>query len=187
MKASVPFQNSNQRIPRSLFPSTYRKKLNRSLVCVSQLQDYNEIVINRRQIVLLSGTLQGVTLLSQNAQAGIFEQGFKEGTLPQGYVDTTTKLVDKLQESIQVELDGAEEREVRRKADSAKDLVKEFVRKWRDDPRVRSDASYIGVSGALQELGQFYMKNGQRSRLSQQVADSVLRQLRQAETALSKQ
>eukprot|EP01025_Chloroclados_australasicus_P033412 TRINITY_DN3408_c0_g1_i5.p2 TRINITY_DN3408_c0_g1~~TRINITY_DN3408_c0_g1_i5.p2 ORF type:complete len:191 (+),score=11.28 TRINITY_DN3408_c0_g1_i5:66-638(+) len=138
----------------------------------------------RRQFV--ATTLIGTVGICKFAKAGIFGDAV-ESRLPKGYLDTTTKLVSNLKESIETELGGAEEREVRRKADSAKEQVREFVSKWRDDPRVKADASYVNVTGALQELGQFYMKYGQRSRLSESVANSVIQQLNSAELALNTQ
>ncbi|KXZ54350.1 hypothetical protein GPECTOR_5g431 [Gonium pectorale] len=89
-----------------------------------------------------------------------------------------------LAESIEAEASGASEAEVRRKADPAKDTVREFVRKWRDNPRVSSDITHAELKEALAELGEFYMAYGQRTKLSTPVRDSVLKHLAAARAAI---
>jgi hypothetical protein len=104
--------------------------------------------------------------------------------LPRGYTDTARSLVDALRDSIDADLSGAPEREVRRKADPAKDLVRRFVGEWRDAAVVRDEESYVQLSAAIQELGQFYAGQGQRARLSERVGLAVLARLEAAEGAL---
>ncbi|GAB4820470.1 hypothetical protein N2152v2_007516 [Parachlorella kessleri] len=101
-----------------------------------------------------------------------------------GYQEFAVKLIQSLEDAIQVDLDGAEEREVRRKADPAKNLVREFVQKWRDAPLLQEQQSHRRISDTIQQLGRFYQTNGVRARLSQDVGSQLLRQLHQAEEAL---
>lgn len=104
--------------------------------------------------------------------------------LPKGYLDTARSLVIALRDAVDTDLSGAEEREVRRKADPAKELVREFMTKWKDAPLVKDDVSYTQLTGAIKDLGEFYMKNGQRSRLSESVGQALLTRLDAAENAL---
>ena len=104
--------------------------------------------------------------------------------LPQGYQDTARSLVIALRDAVDADLSGAEEREVRRKADPAKDLVRQFMSRWRDVPIVREDPSYTQLTGTIKDLGEFYMKNGQRARLPEDVGKALLARLDVAEGAL---
>ncbi|KAK9825441.1 hypothetical protein WJX81_008200 [Elliptochloris bilobata] len=104
--------------------------------------------------------------------------------LPKGYPEFALKLVGALRDAVELDLEGADEREVRRKADPAKALVKEWVSRWRDERTVTSEASYKQISAALQQLGEFYMRKGQRARLPRADGDQLLRRLGAAELAL---
>jgi len=104
--------------------------------------------------------------------------------LPRGYLDTARSLVEALRDAVDTDLSGAPEREVRRKADPAKDLVRQFMTKWKDVPLVRDDVSYTQLTEAIKELGEFYIKNGQRSRLPENVGQALLARLEAAENAL---
>ena len=50
--------------------------------------------------------------------------------LPKDFVQLAYDLIDALRDAIEADLSGAPEREVRRKADPAKDLVKRFINSW---------------------------------------------------------
>ena len=100
------------------------------------------------------------------------------------YEDTALKLVAALREAISTDLSDAEERQVRRAADPAKSLVREFLTRWKGSPVVEGQESYRQLSAAIQQLGAFYQANGQRSRLSSEVGQAVLDTLDAAEAAL---
>jgi len=89
-----------------------------------------------------------------------------------------------LRDAIDADLDGLPEYEVRRKADPAKDLVKTFMTRWKDVPVVKEDPSYAQLIQSIQELGQFYQKNGQRARMNLSTGKSILDHLEAAEVAL---
>mmetsp|Transcript_9059 Transcript_9059/g.16337 ORF Transcript_9059/g.16337 Transcript_9059/m.16337 type:complete len:209 (-) Transcript_9059:161-787(-) len=108
----------------------------------------------------------------------------EEGGLPKGYAKLAPKLVDSLLDSIQLEEEGANEFEVRRKADEAKPLVREFVAKWKEDSRLSGERSQKEIKEGLRLLGEFYMKNGQRVALPRAVVDEVRGHLLAAKAAL---
>ncbi|GBF98266.1 hypothetical protein Rsub_10929 [Raphidocelis subcapitata] len=104
--------------------------------------------------------------------------------LPRAYQQTVKQLARALREALDTEAAGAKEFEVRRKADPAKDLAKQFMRRWQDDPRVAGDATHDEMKLALSELGGFYQKNGPRSRLTEEAAAGVRAHLDAVEAAL---
>eukprot|EP00878_Enallax_costatus_P015383 GHUV01016114.1.p1 GENE.GHUV01016114.1~~GHUV01016114.1.p1 ORF type:complete len:198 (+),score=26.86 GHUV01016114.1:98-691(+) len=104
--------------------------------------------------------------------------------LPKAYQRTMHKLVKALRTSIEAEAAGAKEFEVRRKADGAKDLVREFVKTWQDNAAVAGDVTHNEMRVAISELGRFYQKNGPRSRLDASTKDSILGHLAAVEAAL---
>lgn len=104
--------------------------------------------------------------------------------LPRAYTQTVKQLSKALKDAIEAESNGAKEFEVRRKADPAKDLAKQFMRKWQDNPVVAGQAHHDEMRSALQELGLFYQKNGPRIRLSPEAAAAILGHLDAAEAAL---
>ncbi|PNH09459.1 Kinesin-like protein KLP1 [Tetrabaena socialis] len=61
------------------------------------------------------------------------------------YRQLVKRLSDGLRESIEAEASGAAESEVRRKADPAKEAVREFVGRWRDNPRVTRDLTHVQI------------------------------------------
>lgn len=73
---------------------------------------------------------------------------------------------------------------MRRKADGARDSVRQFIDKWKRDPRVRDSEACIETAAALEELGQYYMRRGQRAALDRDSAVSILAHLAAAEAAL---
>lgn len=105
-------------------------------------------------------------------------------TVPKGYIVTAQKLVDSLREAISTDLSDAEEREVRRAADPAKNLVREFLQRWKGNPLVTGEESYAQLTGAIQQLGAFYKASGQRTRLTPEVGQAILDSLDAAEAAL---
>ncbi|KAG2485918.1 hypothetical protein HYH03_015362 [Edaphochlamys debaryana] len=111
-------------------------------------------------------------------------QAANEIKLPQEYRQLVKRLSEDLGKSIEAEGSGASEAEVRRQADPAKDAVREFVRKWRDNPRVNTDATHAEIKEALNELGEFYLTYGQRTPLTAPVREGVLGHLRAAREAL---
>jgi Photosystem II Pbs27 len=74
--------------------------------------------------------------------------------------------------------------QVRKKADGAKDPVRQFMSKWKGKASVESAPAYAETAQALEELGQYYMKRGQRSALDRTTANSVLAHLERAEASL---
>ena len=107
-----------------------------------------------------------------------------EALLPRDFVDTAYDLIDALKESIEVDLSGAPEREVRRKAEPAKDLVKRYINTWSGASAIADTTACKEIRLAVQELGEFYRVQGQRKRMSKEVADSILNHLSVAESAL---
>lgn len=74
--------------------------------------------------------------------------------------------------------------QVRRAADPAKNLVREFLTRWKGNPLVSGEESYAQLTSAIQQLGAFYQANGQRARLTPAVGQAVLDTLDAAEAAL---
>ncbi|KAI7845229.1 hypothetical protein COHA_001273 [Chlorella ohadii] len=77
--------------------------------------------------------------------------------------------------------------QVRRAADPAKSLVREFLGRWKDNPAVAGEESYVQLTSAIQQLGTFYQRNGQRARLTSEAGQAVLDALDAAEAALPAQ
>jgi hypothetical protein len=74
--------------------------------------------------------------------------------------------------------------QVRKSAESAKAPIREFISKWKLDARVQGDIIFTETAQALEELGQYYLKKGQRAALDNSTANSVLRHLNAAEVQL---
>lgn len=104
--------------------------------------------------------------------------------LPKDFVTLAYDLIDALRESIETDLSGAPEREVRRKAEPAKDLVKRFINTWGGASAIAETTACSEIRLAVQELGEFYKTQGQRAGLTSDVASSILAHLDQAEKAL---
>jgi len=104
--------------------------------------------------------------------------------LPANYVKFARKLLSALRDSIEADLSPANEAEVRRKADPAKMLVKEWVANWRDVRAVSGEVSFKQIKESLQILGDFYLKKGQRTRLPPELGSELLRRLDAASAAL---
>lgn len=104
--------------------------------------------------------------------------------LPKTYQRTMHRLVKALRDTIETEAAGAKEFEVRRKADGAKDLVKEFVGKWQDNGDVAGDLTHTEMKDAISELGRFYQAKGPRARLDTSTRDSILAHLAAVEAGL---
>lgn len=100
------------------------------------------------------------------------------------YQDTARRLVRVLQESITKDLSGAEEREVRKAAEPAQDLMRQVMGRWGSSAAVRGSASYAALTAAIGELGEYYRKAGARARMSEAAGNSILRHLAEAEEAL---
>ena len=74
--------------------------------------------------------------------------------------------------------------QVRRRADNAREPVREFLTRWKSDSRVIGSRTYGEMSGTLSDLGQYYMKRGQRSAIDRETADKLLARLDVAEGGL---
>jgi len=131
---------------------------------------------SRRQW-LKAGALAGVMLAhsqSQAASAGSLIAEYEESKLPKGYLELSSKLAEALREAIEMDMSDAKEIEVRRKADTAKGLVKDWLSDWRDNGLVSTSTSHRQIKSTILQLGQFYSKNGQRARLSSEVGRTLL-------------
>lgn len=89
-----------------------------------------------------------------------------------------------LREAIQAEIDGAGEFEVRKKADPAKEIVKDFISSFKSDSAEGQSESYAAISEALRELAAFYKSKGPRAALPSSVSRSILDKLQRAEDSL---
>lgn len=132
---------------------------------------------NRRRALLL-------TVLGASLTSGTRPKPSDAAELPDAYAETALSLIRTLRDAIEADLDGLPEYEVRRKADPAKDLVKTFMTRWKDAPVVKEDPSYAQLIQSIQELGQFYQRNGQRARMNLRTGKSILDHLEAAEVAL---
>lgn len=75
--------------------------------------------------------------------------------------------------------------QVRRKAEPAKDLVRDWTGRWgTGGAGVGGTASHEALSAALRDLGSFYKAAGARARLDAATADAVLAALDAAEAGL---
>ncbi|CAG9466233.1 unnamed protein product [Pedinophyceae sp. YPF-701] len=97
--------------------------------------------------------------------------------LPKEYVRSARKVVTAVSEAIEAEREGASETEVRRKAGPAQDSVKAFLGRYRDDKRLQDEETYLQISSVLKDMGQFYLKNGQRAKFPPELAQSILDRL----------
>lgn len=104
--------------------------------------------------------------------------------LPKDFVKLAHDLIDALRESIETDLSGAPEREVRRKAEPAKDLVKRFINTWGGSSAISETTACSEIRAAVQELGEFYRTKGQRAGMTSEVAKRILDHLDEAEKAL---
>jgi len=104
--------------------------------------------------------------------------------LPSDFVDLAYDLIDALRDSIDADLSGSPEREVRRKAEPAKDLVKRYINTWSGASAIADSTACQEIRTAVQELGEFYRSNGQRQRMTEGVATSILKHLETAEASL---
>lgn len=116
----------------------------------------------------------------EDSQAAVEPSSIK---LPKAYTSLAEKIASSLRDSIEAEAQGAPEAEVRRKADPAKESVKEFVAKWRGDSRVSWHPSHEELLGMVTELGAFYRQAGPRSKMSLQVRESILSHLDRMEAS----
>jgi hypothetical protein len=105
-------------------------------------------------------------------------------TVPRGYRNTVEGLITSVRDALDADDRGAPERDVRRRADPARERVREFVGKWRDSPVVSGTVYHEEVKAAIAELGAFYSKAGPRAAVTRDVRASVLAHLERAEAAL---
>jgi len=104
--------------------------------------------------------------------------------LPKAYRENVHQIIKSVRESFDAESEGAKENEVRRKADPAKENVREFVAKWRDSDRVKWHDSHEEIVAAITELGKFYQTAGPRAKIPEDVKAKVRDHLHKAEAAL---
>eukprot|EP00892_Ulva_mutabilis_P008702 jgi/Ulvmu1/6203/UM028_0059.1 len=104
--------------------------------------------------------------------------------LPTDFVSLERKLIQSLRESIQLQQEGATESEVRKSAENAKGPIKEFLGKWKTDQRVEGNLAWLETAKAIEELGQYYIRRGQRAALDKSTAASILKHLDAAENVL---
>jgi hypothetical protein len=104
--------------------------------------------------------------------------------LPKDFVQLAYDLIEALRDAIDADLSGAPEREVRRKADPAKDLVKRFINSWSGSSAIADTTACSEIRAAVQELGEFYRINGQRAGMTNEFAERILGHLTEAEKAL---
>jgi len=131
-----------------------------------------------------------------SAPAASFLPDLPAAPLPQRYVDLTRRLVADLRTAITTETAGADEFEVRRAAEPAKEAVKEWVGAYGRAASASSSStsstvvavdgtpSHVAIQAALKTLGSFYGSKGQRARLDGATADAVLATLAAAEDGL---
>ncbi|KAG1681602.1 hypothetical protein FOA52_014110 [Chlamydomonas sp. UWO 241] len=105
--------------------------------------------------------------------------------LPKAYTSVVEAIIVSLRDSLDAEAFEASEAAVRRKADPAKEAIKTFVSRWRDDERVNSHPSHVAITAAVTELGAFYSKAGARARMTTPVRTSIYGHLDAAEAALA--
>ena len=74
--------------------------------------------------------------------------------------------------------------QVRKSAENAKGPIKEFLGKWKTDQRVEGTVVWLETAKAIEELGQYYIRRGQRAALDKSTATSILRHLDAAENVL---
>lgn len=85
---------------------------------------------------------------------------------------------------MQAEQDGAPESEVRRKADPARERVRDFLSRYRGDRAIEASASFEAVSAILRDLGAYYQERGPRAALTADFAIDLLLRLDAAESLL---
>ncbi|CAK0785118.1 hypothetical protein CVIRNUC_008324 [Coccomyxa viridis] len=139
-----------------------------------------QICIQRRHLLMLPAACS-LLLAAQQSQAAFADEAIK---LPKGYEEFAGKLIGALQDAIEADLSDMEERQVRRKADPAKNLVKSWIQDWKDVSDVQQEISHKELSGVIRQLGDFYKKQGQRSRLPRSVGEGLLAKLGAAQNAL---
>lgn len=74
--------------------------------------------------------------------------------------------------------------QIRKKADMAKEPIRQFINTWKENPRVKGTVLHKELTAALEELGQFYMKNGQRTPIDKSTSAAILNHLNRAEMQL---
>ena len=146
----------------------------------SYLHQENNLVLARRDSLCLGLSL----VLTNLGVRGASADSIDPSELPRDFVDLAYDLIDALRDSIDADLSGSPEREVRRKAEPAKDLVKRYINTWSGASAIADATACREIRIAVQELGEFYRSNGQRQRMTDSVAASILKHLETAQNAL---
>ncbi len=120
--------------------------------------------------------------------ARLFEGGAaraeETSNLPKSYVKLAREIEKTLRSTIELEVEGASDAEIRRSGEPVKALYRELLGKYDADARVSGDASYLALTDAFLELGNFYRANGPKARLTNAVRASVLDKLDAVQGAL---
>ena len=187
-------------LPRAtMFSHRYAPTKVRTTTCrVTQTTQEQPVIASRRALLAQVATLsvltissgvcpvpsraEGVASSSINIDPSNFD--FPVIELPKDFVDLAYDLIDALRDAIETDLSGAPEREVRRKAEPAKDLVKRFINTWSSSSAIAETTACSEIRAAVQELGEFYRTKGQRAGMTKDVANSILEHLSEAEKAL---
>eukprot|EP00227_Mantoniella_beaufortii_P016856 CAMPEP_0197591574 /NCGR_PEP_ID=MMETSP1326-20131121/13788_1 /TAXON_ID=1155430 /ORGANISM="Genus nov. species nov., Strain RCC2288" /LENGTH=221 /DNA_ID=CAMNT_0043157095 /DNA_START=63 /DNA_END=728 /DNA_ORIENTATION=- len=110
-----------------------------------------------------------------------------EGVLPKDYTDKARAVVNTLTASLEFEAVGKPSDADRfRKADPAKEAIKEFVKDWASSPMVQGERAHDDIVVALRELGAFYKANGSRTKMTPEVRNKILAKLYDAREILPK-
>jgi len=160
----------------------------RRLVATTALSTRASSLVPRRaaiaHIVALLGLVHARPGSASSVDVDPSNFNFPVMELPKDFVDLAYDLIDALRESIDTDLSGAPEREVRRKAEPAKDLVKRFINTWSGSSAIAETTACSEIREAVQELGEFYRTRGQRAGMTTEVAQRILDHLTEAEKAL---
>merc|ERR1711971_1116840 len=137
----------------------------------------NHLLPRRRTAIL-----KGVALLSPLLVQGSLRPAWAKLDKDIDYTLQCQKLVEKLRESVNIV--AKDEIEFRRDAQEAKDEVKEFIDKTRDNAGVKEYQSYKEITNTLKALGKFYNDNDSMTPLTKEIKATVNDLLDKAEEAL---
>ncbi|KAJ3673287.1 hypothetical protein LUZ60_006661 [Juncus effusus] len=102
--------------------------------------------------------------------------------LPKAYLKSAREVVKNLRESLEEDSDDIVQ--FRRKADSAKEAIKDYLSDWRGQKSVSAEESYIELEKVIRLLAEFYSKAGPSALLSNEIKSQILNELKTAEEFL---
>ncbi|GAX81881.1 hypothetical protein CEUSTIGMA_g9309.t1 [Chlamydomonas eustigma] len=146
------------------------------------LQNYDQGTPSRRAALILFSSCMAVVSSDDISGKALAVEG---NELPKAYRTVSEKIIKSLRDSVAAENSGASENEVRRKADPAKENVREFMSKWKDNPKVSWHPSHDEFVSAITDLGQFYQKAGPRARMTEGIKEVLLAHMDAAAATLS--